>query len=300
MELLNQYLDDCKLRGLESRTCQTYKSSVKEFLSHYPNPVECTKEDLLQYLQHLQTKDITTGTIRRDFSAISGLYDWLLFMEEVNINPVLQIRTRYLQTPYRQERRQIPTLNEVRELIRSIDVADIRELTLIVFFAKTAGRRGEILDLKVEDIDLNRDLIYWPDKKKRKEKIGFIDSELHILLEEYLRWREWIGPRTSYLWITDNGNHMHKDYPNEIMQHYGQLLGLHDPSGPLYKKLTCHCLRGFLTTQLQRAGMDEIYIMWLRGDSIKKKTWASHYLDIDQELVREQYLRCIPDLLLFE
>lgn len=300
MELLNRYLDDCKLRGLELRTRQTYKSSVKEFLRHYPNPVECTKEDLLEYLRHLQTKDITTGTIRRDFSAISGLYDWLIFCEMVNVNPVLQIRTRYLHTSYRQERRQIPTLQELREVIKAIDFADIRELTLIMFIAKTAGRKGEFLDLKVEDIDLKRDLIYWPDKKKRKERLGFIDSELHILLEEYLIWREYQKPKTPYLWITDNGYKMHKDYPNTVLQHYAQPLGLHEPTGPLYKRLTCHCLRGFLTTQLQRAGMDEIYIMWLRGDSIKKKTWASHYLDIDMEFVREQYLSCVPELLFFE
>ncbi|WP_407282148.1 tyrosine-type recombinase/integrase [Methanolobus sp. WCC1] len=297
MEILDNYLDDCKLRGLELRTCQTYKSSVKAFLTQYPDPVACTKEDLLQYLRHLQTKDITTGTIRRDFSAISGLYDWLLFMEEVNVNPVLQIRTRYLQAPYRQERRQIPSLKEVRELIGSIDFAYVRELTLVAFFAKTAGRKGEILALDKDDIDLKRDLIYWPDKKKRKERIGFIDSELHVLLEEYFRFREWIGPKSPALFITDNGYRIDKDYPNDVIQHYAEPLGLHDRSGPLYKKLTSHCLRGFLTTQLQRAGMDEVYIMWLRGDSLKKKTWASHYLDIDLELVRDQYERCVPELL---
>ena len=73
--------------------------------------------------------------------------------------------------------------------------------------------------------------------------------------------------------------------------------GLHEPGGPLHKRLTCHCFRGFFTTYMQRAGMDEIYIKWLRGDSLKKKTWANHYLEFDPELVREEYLSCVPELL---
>ena len=44
--------------------------------------------------------------------------------------------------------------------------------------------------------------------------------------------------------------------------------------------------------------MDEIYIKWLRGDSLKKKTWANNYLEFDQELVREEYLACVSELLM--
>lgn len=42
--------------------------------------------------------------------------------------------------------------------------------------------------------------------------------------------------------------------------------------------------------------MDEIYIKWLRGDSLKKKTWANHYLEFDSEIIREEYLKLVPHL----
>ncbi|WP_177188095.1 hypothetical protein [Methanolobus profundi] len=45
---------------------------------------------------------------------------------------------------------------------------------------------------------------------------------------------------------------------------------------------------------MQRAGMQEVYIKWLRGDSLKKKTWANNYLEFDSELVRKEYLSCVP------
>jgi hypothetical protein len=48
---------------------------------------------------------------------------------------------------------------------------------------------------------------------------------------------------------------------------------------------------------VQRAGMQEVYIKWLRGDSLKKKTWANNYLEFDPELVRKEYLSCVPELI---
>jgi hypothetical protein len=46
------------------------------------------------------------------------------------------------------------------------------------------------------------------------------------------------------------------------------------------------------------AGMQEVYIKWLRGDSLKKKTWVNNYLEFDQELVRKEYLSCVPELIM--
>jgi hypothetical protein len=43
-----------------------------------------------------------------------------------------------------------------------------------------------------------------------------------------------------------------------------------------------------------RHGRD--HIKWLRGDSLKKKTWANHYLEFDSEIIRGEYLKYSPEL----
>ncbi|WP_091938019.1 tyrosine-type recombinase/integrase [Methanolobus profundi] len=298
MDLINEFVRDCELRGLELRTVQTYRGSVRRFLDEYPDPTKCTKHEILDYLGHLQTKDITVGTIKRDFAAISGLFDYLLFCEKIRVNPVGQIRKRYLNQPEMPESRQIPELSEMRQLIGSIEPESVLERTIVTFLAKTAGRKGEFLALKKDDVDLRKDMIYWPSKKKRKIRIGFVDQELHDLLEEYLIWREEQKPKSEYLWISTTGHRIHKDYVNAVIQYYAKPLGMHDHHGPLHTRLTSHCLRGFFTTQMQRAGMQEVYIKWLRGDSLKKKTWANNYLEFDPELVRKEYLSCVPELIM--
>ncbi|MFX1521655.1 MAG: tyrosine-type recombinase/integrase [Promethearchaeota archaeon] len=222
MELIQEYLNDLKLRGRTSRTIQSYKSSSSEFLRYFPEPENVGKMEMLEYLQYLKEKGKKNSTIQRDFSAISGLYDYLIFMERVNVNPVLQIRTRYLDQSEEPERRFIPGIADVRKIIRSIiyekedDENAIREQAMLMTLAKTASRRGEYLELTLDDINLKRDEIYWANKKKRKVRLGFIDPELHDVLEEYLQWRSTIKTHTDYLWVNDNGYRIHKDYSNEV------------------------------------------------------------------------------------
>jgi hypothetical protein len=42
--------------------------------------------------------------------------------------------------------------------------------------------------------------------------------------------------------------------------------------------------------------MQEVYIKWIKEDSVKKKMWANNYLELDLELVRKEYLSCVPEL----
>jgi site-specific recombinase XerD len=59
----------------------------------------------MEYLRHLQNKGVRMSTIHRDFSAISGLYEYLIFCDAVTVNPVKQIKSRYLNQPEEPERR---------------------------------------------------------------------------------------------------------------------------------------------------------------------------------------------------
>lgn len=192
MDLLEQYLHDCAVRGRTLRTVQSYKSSVKDYLDFFPDPQDVTKQDLVGYIEHLQKRGKKPSTIQRDFSAISGLYEYMRFMDLCTNNPILQVRSRYLDQSYEPERRFIPELEDVRKLVRAIedDQDDmIRELAMVCLLAKTASRRGEYLELKDCDIDLDRNEIYWSAKKKRRIRLGFIDDELNAILEAYLEWR---------------------------------------------------------------------------------------------------------------
>jgi len=125
-----------------------------------------------------------------------------------------------------------------------------------------------------------------------------MDEELIHIMGKYCVWWEDFSS-TKYIWTNKYvNNRMTKDLPNQIIQHHGAKLGLHntDPDAPLEQRLTCHCFRHFFTTQLYQKGMSPEHIKWLRGDSLSREAWQI-YLHIDPEDVRTEYFRCIPSLL---
>jgi len=301
VELLKRFENDLVIRRRTDRTIQGYKCNVREFLEYYPEPETVTYDDLEDYLADLVRRDLKTSTLKSRFSAISSFYDFLIYKQVVETNPITAFRKRYLEGSGDSDSRQIPELGEVRELIASMD--HIREIAIVLTLAKTGIRREELLLLKPEDIDLENGIIIIERKKRAKNRVRFIDLELHVALEEYLYWREGranIGKcKSPYLWISDRGGRVHKDYPNQVIQYHAVPLGLHDPNGPLEKRLSCQCFRGFLTTQLRRNGMKKEHIQTMLGHTLKNEVWTGHYLKIDMGIVREEFFKCVPQLLCY-
>ena len=295
--MIDAFLQDCKIRGRTKRSLESYKSVIKEFLYHYPQPEKVDKRDLRDYLEHLQGRDLHIATLKTYFSALSAFYDFLIYEERAQVNPILPFRQRYLDQPTKHDYRQIPDLQNVRDLLASMD--QINHIAPIVILAKTGARFGEYFRMEPEHIDFKRETITLPEAAKRHNRVIPMDSELQAVLELYLEWRRG-HRRTNYLWVSEVGGHIHKDWTNEIIAYYAGPLDLHEPGGPLEKRLTCHCFRGFFTTELRKAGIRDEYLQKLRGDSLKKETWKEHYLSkgyMGFDNVRAEYLRCMPELL---
>lgn len=296
MDRLEKFTQDLILRGLTPHTIETYRSQVKSFLRAYPEPAQIGLDDLRAFLGELRSKGLSGSTLRGYFASISSFFDYLMFDGAVRFNPVLPFRKRYLRIKVTGETRQLISIQDMQLLVNA--AKNILDKALIMVLAKTGMRRGELLSLRVEDINLRSGTIRIPAKAKRTNKLAFIDWELREILGQYLTWRV-KKAKTSWLWISDRGGRIHKDVPNRILADLGAALGLHEKQGPLIKKLTCHCMRHWFTTWLYRKGMDPEHIKWLRGDSLTSEAWQI-YNHIDIEEVRIEYLRRIPGLLSFD
>jgi len=295
MGIIENFRLDLELRQLRAHTIESYMSNVNHFLRHNPDFLKVDRNKLKIYLQKLQRKRLSNSTIKTYFIAIHSFYEYLMYEGIVNENPIIPFRKRYLPKRHRKDTRQEISLNAAKVIIRSSGF--ILDRTLHVLFAKTGLRRGELLSLQLEDLDLKeyRIIIQLTGKRTEFRPIYFDDEFLFLLLD-YLEWRQSYA-KSNYLFINPNtGKKMHKDYPGSYLKKIGLKMGIHEPNGPMHKKLTPHCWRYFFTTQLYRSGMDYEYIQYLRGDVMATQSWQI-YNHIDPEHVREEYLRCIPKLL---
>lgn len=296
MELLNGFVLDCEARGLTKHTIQTYRSNVKTFLSAFSEPDKASLEELRTFLGDLRSRGLDGSTLKGYFAAISALYNYLIFEGLHNSNPVPSFRKRYLSRLKLQHNgentRQLISIQDMQFMLSA--APGILERALLLTLAKTGMRRGELLSLRIDDIDLRRRVIRIPAKAKRSNRLVFMDDELERALREYISWR----PRDKREKL-DRLFKLRKDDPNRIIAGVATPLGFHDPHGPLCQKFTAHCFRHWFTTWLFRAGMDPQHIKWLRGDSLSTEAWQI-YNHIDPEEVREQYLKRIPQLMSFD
>jgi integrase/recombinase XerD len=290
---LERFILDCRAKGLTKHSIETYKSNVSEFLIYNPDPKLVTIDHLRSYLEKLRYRELSNSTIKGYMSAVSSLYDFLVFEKEIPANPVIPFQKRYLDhiKPH-PESRQLISIEDMRALYQ--EARNPQEKAMILVLAKTGIRRGELHDLKESDLDFDRKIIQVPQKPKRSCNIAIMDPELENVLKDLILWRSWRA-KTDWLWISKRGGRIHKDKLGRILAELGRKLHLHQDKGPLSRKLTPHCFRHWFTTHLFRAGMDPQYIKFLRGDSLRKESWQI-YNQIDIELVRIDYLRCMPQI----
>lgn len=295
MEYIEGFVSECQARGLTDHTIETYRSIVEAFLRAYTEPVKVNLDDLRHYLGYLRSLGYQGSTLKGHFAGISAFYDFLVIEGAAAANPIPSFRKRYLRIKQQhngENTRQIITIEEMIQLV-NLSQRVLLDKTMLLFLAKTGLRRGELIAMDVNDIDLeNMDFRVKP-KAKRSNRLGFLDPELAASLREYLDWRE-SRALDQALWITAGGYRVTRNYVYNMVTHYAGIAGLHNRHGAMNEKFTPHCCRHWFTTHLRRNGMPREFIQELRGD--RRKDAVDIYDHIDPEELREKYIECIPYL----
>lgn len=302
LDLIVEFYSDCELKGMTPETIRRYKSSIlifNEFLAQRGIPLVAvdkkTLKDFLGYLR--QERKVKQKTIENYFSALSSLYEFLEFEDYIVKNPVLAVRKRFLRS-YKKDRmndseRKLISVEEMKMLINS--VMDARDKAIITLFAKTGIRRGELINIDVNDINWLENSITLKPKAKRSNRVIFFDDETARILKKWLRIREQRDPHSAALFINEVGNRLDRNGVYTTVTKHAQRVGLHDPdSDKMEDHFSPHCCRHWFTTHLRRAGMKREFIQELRGD--RRRDTIDIYDHIDREELREAYLAHIPQL----
>ena len=303
-ELLTQFVSDSELRGLSPGTLASYRSILRS-LSRYLSMRNLSLADLdttilLDFLATLRSKKYAQSTISNYFSAISSLCDYMLFEGWLLNNPVKIIEKRYLRM-YKKRRigyssgeRKLISIKEMASLINS--TLDIRNKAIITLLPKTGIRRGELINIDLDDIDWEKQSIRLKKHPKRSNTLVFFDDETSQILQAYLKIREGRAELDEKaLFISERGTRLKKNGIYNLVTSQAEYLGLHNPSSPKVEDhFTPHCCRHWFTTMLARAGIDKDLLKELRGDARRES--MDVYRHIDPEELRKAYLASVPEL----
>ncbi|HEC89741.1 MAG TPA: integrase [Thermoplasmatales archaeon] len=237
-KLIGKLIEEIKLRKYSYQTGKLYIGVVKRFLKSKETP----REFLLSY------SNKSRSTMRTTYFALKFFYNNVLkerFDEDI---PLAEKKTR------------LPVVLSKGEITRMIDVTENLKHKLVLMFLYYAGLRlDELVNLRWQDVDFDREIIHMKTSKGDKERVIFLHPKLKDMLKVY-------GIKKQGLLFKSQRD---KKYSPRSIQ---QIVKKSARKANINKKVTPHTLRHSFATHLLEAGVDIRYIQELLGHKSLRTT----------------------------
>lgn len=228
------------------------------------------------YLKYLDTCNLKNTTISRRISALRTFYNYLLEKGLVKSNIFLNVKNPKLE-------KKLPNyLNytEIEELLASIDTSNSEGLErrlLIEMFYSTGCRVGEMVNIKISDIDFSSKTIKVMGKGS-KERIVYYGDYASKYLEDYLKNKD----KKGYLFTNKRGEKLtieEVEYiVRDIMKHIS-----------IKTHVTPHTLRHTFATHLLNNGADIRTVQELLGHANLSTTGI--YTHVSSDRLKDVYFK---------
>ncbi len=185
------------------------------------------------------------------------------------------IPSRTSDPPRPHERKIVNTLSgkQVTQLLSAIshkDSAGYRDRAIVITLYGTGLRIGELLRLRLADVNLDTGQIRVMGKGKR-ERFVYVSATVHKVLFKYL-WH-WRPKRTSeHLFVHDSGRTLSRFYVEHRLHAYGRKAGI---TGV---RCSPHTLRHTFAVEYLRGGADTFTLQRILGHSTLEMT--RHYAEV--------------------
>ena len=235
---------------------------------------------------------LSSRTIKRRLSTVSGLFAWLVMLEELSSNPV----PRGLATRRQQGRRNgVPLIRTPRTLPLVLDPDEVdallkalrrwRDRAMVEAMLLGGLRRCEVLGLRTEDLRPGEGRIFIHDGKGGHQRLIPISSRFFRSLSRYLEKERPADADPTAVFVAlkgpRRGQPLSADGLDQIVLGARQRAGLQHAS--------CHQLRHTCLTRLREAGMALEAIQAQAGHRSIESTRL--YVHLANDWLSQEYLR---------
>jgi len=247
------YLRKLELKQYSLNTSKSYIRLFEAFINHFKNweLLQIDEEQIRNYLQLLVQQGKSQSYINQIISSIKFYYEVVLEMPN---------RFYSIERPIKKESLpKVISLEEVSLIINN--TKNIKHKCIISLLYSAGLRRGELLNLKLGDIDSKRMVINIHKGKGGKDRITILSESVLKNLRLYFKvWRPKI-----YLFEGIKGRQYSATSISKIISNACLRANIR-------KKVTPHMLRHSFATHLLESGTDIRFIQTLLGHSSTKTT----------------------------
>lgn len=288
---LQEYCDYLQYqKNYSEYTIENYCSDIIQYLDYLAsegiNFKKIEYSDLRFYLMYLkEEKNENNSSIDRKLSALRGFYRFLA-TEKITDNNAFSLVTGL------KKEKKLPRYFEYNELEELFKVPDLRtvlgqrdRLILEMLYA-TGLRVGELVSVKVGDIDLGSRVILVVGKGNKERRVTYGDychDALKLYLSDgYLKLNKNVS---DYLFLNNNG---------EVITERGirYVLDQVIKKTSLNKSISPHVLRHSFATHLLNEGCDLLTVQKLLGHESISATQI--YTHVTTERLKEVYYNSFP------
>ena len=254
IELPKGYLELLKQKRYSESTIKSYLAYFKDFMHYFTNRelLSIEKSEINGYILHLISHhNISESQQNQRINAIKFYYE-----------KVLGLNKEYYNIERPRQKQVLPNVLSESEIVRIIEaIENIKHKAIIATIYSSGLRRSELYNLRKQDVDFDKNIIFIRGAKGKKDRISILSETNALLLKMYLQ----------------------KYYPNywmfegpERKQYSASSIGriLHEGAkkAGIMKRITPHMLRHSFATHLLEQGVDLRYIQNLLGHESTKTT----------------------------
>jgi len=248
------YREKLEQKRYSPSTIKTYMEYIKDFV-HYFKGKEIdglTKNEINDYILFLiQRHKISPSQQNQRINAIKFYYE-----------RVLELPRQYYDIERPRKTFVLPKVLSEQEILRILEAtANLKHKTLLATIYSAGLRRSEVINLRKEDVDFDRNIIFIRGAKGKKDRIGILSDANSRLLNVYLK-----QFKPKY-WMFESPDR--KKYSSSSIS---RALNKSAITAGLNKKVTPHMLRHSFATHLLEQGVDMRYIQNLLGHESTKTT----------------------------
>jgi integrase/recombinase XerD len=268
-ELRDRMEHDLVVRGLSPRTQEAYLGAVRCLARYYRRrPDELSEQEVQRYVRYLiEQRKLSPSSVRQ---AVAGMR----FLYEVT----LKRKPTQFGIPMPKRAQKLPEILSREEVGRIIGAARSLRARVLLMTAYSAGLRlGEILRLRVRDIDTERRLIRVEQGKGRKDRYSVLSPRL---LEQLRRYQRVYHPR-EYLFPSKQADRpTHETVVQKMYAAARKRAGVQKRGG-------IHSLRHAFATHLLEAGTNLPVIQELLGHTSIQTTMR--YVHVAEKNLSAQF-----------
>jgi site-specific recombinase XerD len=265
-------IEDMVMRKMSDKTQSAYIRAVKTFTGFLGrSPDTATPEDLRRYQLHLVEHGMSPISVN---AAITGLK----FFFDVTLGQATAVSK---MSPVHVPRR-LPVVLSTEEVARLLECADNDKHRTALSVAYGAGLRvGEVIHLKVGDIDSQRMVLRVDQGKGHKDRYAMLSPVLLQQLRVWWRMARAQGKMLDGGWLfpgLNPVNPLSTRQLNRAIRHAAQRAGIE-------KRVSMHTLRHSFATHLLEQKVDIRVIQVLLGH--KKLETTALYTQVATEILRK-------------